>query len=179
MTVPDSTDAHHLPFFVYGTLLPGQPNAALWAGLVSRHEAASFGPARLYDLGAFPLLAETRTGRVSGCLLWIEPAVYGEARRRFDELEQYDPAQPEAGPYRRRRRLIRPVNGPATAAWLYVGDRRFAAGCQVVPGGDWAAYTAARGQELARWWARFRPVFMSDSGRIEREDRDPSPDRKE
>ena len=55
-----------LPFFVYGTLLPGQPNAHLWGDGIVAQQNATLANGRLYDLGAFPMLVEEGEEKVVG-----------------------------------------------------------------------------------------------------------------
>jgi gamma-glutamylcyclotransferase (GGCT)/AIG2-like uncharacterized protein YtfP len=57
------TPFDYLPFFVYGTLLPGQPNYPLWAAAIRSEQPATLPNGRLYDmaqlgLGHYPLLVE-------------------------------------------------------------------------------------------------------------------------
>ena len=148
-----STSATHQPFFVYGTLLPQQPNAHLWAPYAAATRPALLQGARLHDLGHYPMLVETDdSAAVHGVLLTIEPAHFDDVVRLLDRLERYNPARPDAGLYRRRRRPVLPAGGDSLNAWVYVGRLEVVQGHPLVPNGDWAAYTQGRRREMARWW---------------------------
>ena len=45
-----------LPFFVYGTLLPGQPNDDLWGDGIAQVETAVLDDSHIYDMGYYPML---------------------------------------------------------------------------------------------------------------------------
>ncbi len=51
-----------LPFFVYGTLLPGQPNDELWADSIIKIEAAFLDNSHIYDMGYYPMLVAQSGG---------------------------------------------------------------------------------------------------------------------
>jgi gamma-glutamylcyclotransferase (GGCT)/AIG2-like uncharacterized protein YtfP len=92
------------PFFVYGTLLPDQPNFCVWGEDIAHMEPATFYGGRLYDMGFYPMLiaAEADTA-VHGQLITPHPAQYEAVCQRLDELEGYDPDQPESSDYQRSR----------------------------------------------------------------------------
>jgi len=112
--------------FVYGTLRRGGPMHAL-----IEPGAHRVGPARmrgrLYDLGAFPGLAEGRRGdQVQGELY----ALAGDTAALLDALDRY-----EGRAFRRVVREALPVDGGAPVpAWVYLyagsvrGRRRIASG---------------------------------------------------
>jgi gamma-glutamylcyclotransferase (GGCT)/AIG2-like uncharacterized protein YtfP len=133
-----------LPFFVYGTLLPDQPNFHVWAGTVVKREAAVFPNGRLYDLGAFPMLLEEGIGVVRGMVLTVDPKRYDQTLTALDQLEGCDPAAPERSFYLRRRRTVYLAHGEPVAAWVYLGRRAWVNGRQPVPHDSWLAYTAGR-----------------------------------
>ncbi len=133
-------DAPRLPFFVYGTLLPGQPNACLWQRLETAVENALFSNGRLHDLGGYPMLVETGTHPVKGNLITIAPDFYQVVLARLDFLEGFDPTRPDATSYRRVVRQVYSENGRATPAWVYVGQLEWVNGRAAIPNGDWSAY---------------------------------------
>ena len=134
-------DELSLPFFVYGTLLPGQPNAFLWQGLETNVENALFSNGRLHDLGGYPILVETGTQPVKGNVITIAPDFYQVVLSRLDLLEGFDPARPDAPGYRRVMREVRLENGRSPSAWVYVGQLEWVNGRVAIPNGDWSAYT--------------------------------------
>lgn len=151
-----SKSARH-PFFVYGTLLPGQPNFHLWGTSIVAQETAVFHKGRLYDMGHYPMLVEAPGGRVHGRLMVVAEALYPLLVERLDALEGYDPRAPQASAYRRRAREVL-VNGRRVVAWVYLGQRRHTDGYAPIAGGDWAAYAARKRRQLAQWWANVPSV---------------------
>ncbi len=110
-----------LPIFVYGTLLPGQPNAHLWEGYVEEHEPAILLNGRLYDMGHFPMLIDELDSQVQGAVLTIDPAQYQELLECLDNLEGFDPEDPQNCPYQRVRKSVQVENGRTRTAWVYLG----------------------------------------------------------
>ncbi|MCB8976684.1 MAG: gamma-glutamylcyclotransferase [Ardenticatenaceae bacterium] len=148
-----------LPFFVYGTLLPGQPNFFLWGEAIAHMEPATFFGGRLYDMGFYPMMiaAEPETA-VHGQLITPHPAEYQAVCQRLDELEGYDPDHPETSDYQRKRVEVVGSNGRSQSAWVYLGQSQFVADKPEVPGGSWAAYVAESQAELQAWWDAIRSV---------------------
>ncbi|GAB4279320.1 MAG: gamma-glutamylcyclotransferase [Candidatus Promineifilaceae bacterium] len=140
------------PFFVYGTLLPGQPNAHLWQkeGWVLGEAVLENG--RLHDMGHYPMLVEAPGMRVQGVVLVINPEAYTAVLARLDALEGYDPANVAASAYRRVSVDVAMADGRSLSVWVYMGRAQFVAGKPVVAGGDWAAYTAKNKAVLDAWW---------------------------
>ncbi|MCP4427555.1 MAG: gamma-glutamylcyclotransferase, partial [Chloroflexi bacterium] len=92
------------PFFVYGTLLSGQPNAVLWQRDGVSAGAALFPNGRLYDMGGYPMLVEGEGGLVKGEIVAVPDGHYTAVLARLDALEGYNPTQPQAPGYRRLAR---------------------------------------------------------------------------
>lgn len=151
-----------LPFFVYGTLLPGQPNYHLWAKAIHTEEPAILPGGRLYDmaqlgLGQYPMVVEevqVAGGRwqVIGVLVEVEASYYKAVLRTLDLLEDYRPLQPEQSFYHRVRRVVTLHNGRQRVAWVYIGRAVTVAGLEPIPGGNWKAYCANRQAEVNKWW---------------------------
>lgn len=143
-----------LPFFVYGTLLPGQANDYLWGESIEVREPAVFAGGRLYDMGAYPMLVESEDGgRVRGFLVSVHIAEYDQIIARLDVLEGYDPERPDESPYRRVRRRVQTAAGRSLAAWVYLGQAHSVTDRPAITSGDWASYAAGK-PEIAAWWAR-------------------------
>ncbi len=88
-TVPGDRAAAELPFFVYGTLLPGEPNHDLFLrGRTARERPAVLPRALLYDGPGYPYAIDGH-GRVHGTLLVAAPGVYGELLGLLDHLEEF------------------------------------------------------------------------------------------
>jgi gamma-glutamylcyclotransferase (GGCT)/AIG2-like uncharacterized protein YtfP len=133
-----------LPFFVYGTLLPGQRNAYLWAEEAEWQVGAWLANGRLYDLGTFPILLEEGADTVRGVVFAIRPEQYDAVVTRLDFLEGYDPTQPNAGLYQRVSRAVMTdegENGRLLHAWVYIGHPPATPHMTPIPSGDWLHHT--------------------------------------
>ena len=151
-------ESSNRPFFVYGALLPGQPNYYVWGQAVLSEEQADLANGRLYDLGYYPMLIESGDKPVRGMLVEVAESEYAAVLARLDFLEGYDPAQPEACAYRRVRRNVRGVSGCVQSAWVYIGHPQYVVGKPAISGGDWLAYVGATAKESRRWWANVKSV---------------------
>lgn len=154
------------PFFVYGTLLPGQPNAYLWGEAVVVQETAVFVGGRLYDMGSYPVLIEGGEKLVSGMVMQVAEAEYDAVLARLDVLEGCDSDTCSGEEYRRVVREVKVVsasseqggNGRSLSAWVYLGYEKGVRGLLPIPGGDWAAYVAKTFQDSEQWWKKVASV---------------------
>jgi putative glutamine amidotransferase len=109
--------------FVYGTLRPGIAPAAvadLVAGLRIMGDARARG--RLYNLGPYPgaILDAATPTHVFGVVLELpSPPPWP----RLDDYEGYDPANPAASLYIRRRCEVELTDGSTVRAWVYEYNR--------------------------------------------------------
>ncbi|MFG2473731.1 gamma-glutamylcyclotransferase family protein [Streptomyces fagopyri] len=135
------TNAGRLPFFVYGTLRPGEHNHDLFL----RGRTLSEEPARtrgivLYDGPGYPYAVEEPAGVVRGELVTARPETYGELLGALDGLEEYVPGDPR-NLYERVVRDVTRADGTAARAWVYLAApavaARLRAHGRLVPGGDW------------------------------------------
>ena len=104
----------------YGSLKrdSADPQAPSKAGLVEFAGACKL-HGRVVDLGGYPALLPGDGGTVEADLFRL---VSDRALPVFDSWEDYDPASPLAGPY---RRVVLRLAEPDVAAWVYVlNDRR-------------------------------------------------------
>ena len=146
------------PFFVYGTLLPGQPNDYLWGDAITKTETAVFPNGILFDMGHYPMMIEQPDSRVQGRLITVKPASYATIVANLDALEGYDPAQPQTSPYRRVERAVLLENGRSASAWLYLGHPRYVVGLLPMKSNDWIAHVAVKQQQIRKWWATIDTV---------------------
>lgn len=159
-----------LPFFVYGTLRPGQPNAYLWGDAVAQVETAWFENGRLYDCGPYPMLVEeTAVVPVQGRLMIPRPDQYDDLLARLDTLEGFNPSRPEEATYRRVRRQVlvgaRDEQPKRQArAWVYVGRADFVTDLVPIPSGNWASHVLARQRQVNDWWQTVRSVAGRHNG---------------
>jgi len=153
----------HLPFFVYGTLLPGQPNYELWTTDVVGLRPAELFDFRLYDLGPYPMLVPSAGGVARGLVVDLERASYREVVAALDYLEGVGVTPPGEPVYRRERRIARLANGHTVVAWVYLGDRTFVLGAPPLES-DWKTYCRERGPGLEAWWEGVASITQRTRG---------------
>ncbi|MFE9723402.1 gamma-glutamylcyclotransferase family protein [Streptomyces sp. NPDC005794] len=139
-----------LPFFVYGTLLPGEPNHDRFLrGRTHEEQPAVLPGALLYEGPGYPYAIDGH-GTVHGALVTAAPGAYTELLGLLDDLEQYlGPGHPR-NLYERvtRRAVPGPLpdtpggrSGEPVHAWVYLAatavTRSLRTGGTPVPGGDW------------------------------------------
>ncbi|MER6420672.1 gamma-glutamylcyclotransferase family protein [Streptomyces sp. NPDC001137] len=131
-----------LPFFVYGTLLPGEVNHDLFLrGCTAAEEPARLSGAVLYEGPGYPYAVEERGGVVYGELVTAVPEMYEELLVALDRLEEYAPGDPR-NLYERVEREVHPEDGnTAVRAWVYVAApavaARLRARGKLIESGDW------------------------------------------
>ncbi|MGW0783423.1 gamma-glutamylcyclotransferase family protein [Streptomyces sp. NPDC002913] len=139
-----------LPFFVYGTLLPGEHNHDRFLRGRTREERPAVLPdALLYEGPGYPYAVEGH-GTVHGSLVTAEPGAYAELLGLLDDLEQYLGPDHPRNLYERVARPVLPVRAAPGAgagtpepvrAWVYLAAtavaRSLRTGGTPVPGGDW------------------------------------------
>jgi gamma-glutamylcyclotransferase (GGCT)/AIG2-like uncharacterized protein YtfP len=151
-----SSERKHLPFFVYGTLRPGEENyERLAAGKTLREVPAVLSRHTMYA-GLYPCVVEDEGeggSRVVGDLLFIHPALYEQVLAAFDALERFDPTQEDPW-YRRVMRMVDSVAEDGSpqriTAWVYLGGGATLATyteADRVPSGDWFAYLRSSGRK--------------------------------
>ncbi|MEV5429005.1 gamma-glutamylcyclotransferase family protein [Streptomyces sp. NPDC052701] len=133
-----------LPFFVYGTLRPGEANHRLFLrGRTRREEPGRLGGAVLYDGPGYPYAVEEPGGVVRGELVTALPQDYAGLLAELDRLEEYVPGSPRNLYERVGREVVRDADGSAVRAWVYVAAPAVAARLRSrgrpIEGGDWRA----------------------------------------
>ncbi|MFE4579135.1 gamma-glutamylcyclotransferase family protein [Streptomyces chartreusis] len=133
-----------LPFFVYGTLRPGEPNHDLFLrGRVRAEEPARMEGALLYDGPGYPYVVEEVGGGgvVHGDLVTARPEEYPALLTALDLLEEYAPGDPRSLYDRVAREVLRETDGTAVRAWVYVAAPAVAARLRArgtpIASGDW------------------------------------------
>ncbi|MGW1782970.1 gamma-glutamylcyclotransferase family protein [Streptomyces sp. NPDC002143] len=144
--------APELPFFVYGTLRPGEVNHDLFLrGRTLREEPARLPGALLYDGPGYPYAVEAPDGTggtVAGELVTARPEAYARLLAELDRLEEYAPGDPRNLYERVECEVLREAvrgGGPASEgpvrAWTYLAAPVVAARLrtrgQLIEGGDW------------------------------------------
>ncbi|WP_328925623.1 gamma-glutamylcyclotransferase [Streptomyces sp. NBC_00190] len=131
-----------LPFFVYGTLRPGEVNHDLFLrGRTLSEEPATLADVALYDGPGYPFAVEDPGSAVAGELVTAEPGAYEELLAALDRLEEYaGPGRPGNVYDRIAREALRP-DGTRVLAWVYLASPLVARDLREsgtgIPGGDW------------------------------------------
>ncbi|CAL9317084.1 MULTISPECIES: gamma-glutamylcyclotransferase family protein [Streptomyces] len=145
-----------LPFFVYGTLRPGEVNHDFFLrGRTLSEEPGRLADAVLYDGPGYPyLVEEPGGGGVSGELVTVRPEAYGALLAELDRLEEYVPGDPRSLYVRVERKVLREADAVAVRAWVYVAGAGVAARLRDagrrIEGGEWWGRGAPRGQGVPR-----------------------------
>ena len=139
-----------LPFFVYGTLLPEQPNYYLWKDSIERTSAARIKDCQLFDMGHYPMLVQVEGKYVEGMLMYIKSDDFGNVIKRIDNLEGYDPQNHGNSAYNREMRDIE-LNGKVEKAWVYLGSIEFINKERSVESGNWVQHVSEK-KENQDWW---------------------------
>lgn len=131
-----------LPFFVYGTLRPGEPNHDLFLrGSTESEERASLPGAALYDGPGYPYAVEAPDSVIVGELVTARPEAYPRLLMALDRLEDYAPGDPRNLYERVERRVTRDADGTAVSAWVYLAapsvTARLRTRGKLIEGGDW------------------------------------------
>ncbi|WP_329283309.1 gamma-glutamylcyclotransferase family protein [Streptomyces sp. NBC_01451] len=133
-----------LPFFVYGTLRPGEPNHDRFLrGRTRSERPGRLTGAVLYDGPGYPYAVAEPGGVVHGELVTALPEVYDELLAELDELEECVPGDPRSLYERVARRVTLDAEGSAVSAWVYLAGPvvavRLRARGSLIKGGDWRA----------------------------------------
>ncbi|MEW2586413.1 gamma-glutamylcyclotransferase family protein [Streptomyces virginiae] len=139
---PQETTTVPLPFFVYGTLRPGEVNHDLFLrGRTASEEPATLPDAVLYDGPGYPYAVHRPGTTVVGELITAAPGGYAALLAALDQLEEYEgPGRPGNVYDRIARDALRP-DGTAVRAWVYLASPLIARDLRErgaeIPGGDW------------------------------------------
>ncbi|MGW2635662.1 gamma-glutamylcyclotransferase family protein [Streptomyces sp. NPDC001348] len=131
-----------LPFFVYGTLRPGEANHDVFLrGRTRSEEPARLPSAVLYAGPGYPYAVEEPGETVHGELVTALPEEYAELLAALDRLEEYAPGNGQNLYERVERRVVRETDGTSVCAWVYVAAPTVAARLRErgtrIEGGDW------------------------------------------
>ncbi len=131
-----------LPFFVYGTLRPGEPNHDRFLrGRTDAEERARLHGAALYDGPGYPYAVEEPGSVIVGELVTARPGAYPQLLMELDRLEDYAPGDPHNLYERVERRVTRDADGTDVRAWVYLAapsvTARLRTHGKLIEGGDW------------------------------------------
>ena len=141
----------NLPFFVYGTLIPDQPNYYLWKdnivstknGLIKNHQ--------LFDMGHYPMIVESKGNNVNGMLMYVKNEDYGKITKIIDNLEGYNPENHGSSAYNREIRDIELEDGEIEKAWIYIGRKEYVNEENKVKDGNWVKHISKK-EGSNDWW---------------------------
>jgi gamma-glutamylcyclotransferase (GGCT)/AIG2-like uncharacterized protein YtfP len=131
-----------LPFFVYGTLRPGEVNHGLFLrGRTAAEVPARLPGAALYDGPGYPYAVAADAGSVTGELVTAAPGRYAGLVTALDGLEEcFGPGHPR-NLYDRVAREVLLADGTPVRAWVYLAAAPLAARLArtgtPIPTGDW------------------------------------------
>jgi gamma-glutamylcyclotransferase (GGCT)/AIG2-like uncharacterized protein YtfP len=117
--------------FVYGGLMRGFDLHHYLAG--ATFIAAGWTAGRLVALGRYPGLLDG-DGKVIGEIYRLEDVA--ASLEALDDLEEFDPADPQQSVYLRIVRDVHVDDGATMSAWVYVYNRD-ASTAPVIKSGDW------------------------------------------
>lgn len=133
----------NVPFFVYGTLRPGEGNYS-WSlkGNTTREERATLTGGAMYNAGGFPYVIrdESADTKVVGEVCWVTDEAYAEVESALNHLEGY------YGPgyrnhYDRESVTVTLDSGEQVQALVYLvpehNKKRIVAQCDLIASGDW------------------------------------------
>ena len=140
-----------LPFFVYGTLLPNQPNYFLFEDSIEAEQPAKLPNSQLYSRQFAPMLLEDVAGFVRGMVMSLSAETYPHILAKLDTLEGYDPQHPEQSLYQRVKRTVQLEDGTTVLAWVYIGLPEQVEGLTLI-GSDWLVFSAENEERIAAWW---------------------------
>lgn len=149
-----TTEPERLPFFVYGTLRPGEANhARTLRGRTAAEEPAHIRGALLYDGPGYPYATDGPADAVvHGDLVRPRDADYDEVRAVLDRLEGYVPGAPD-NLYERVPIDAVPADGRTVRAWVYLAAAPLAARLRStaapLAGGEWRGTRAEHGRPPA------------------------------
>ncbi|MGG2463178.1 gamma-glutamylcyclotransferase family protein [Streptomyces sp. RGM 3693] len=147
-----TTQAERLPFFVYGTLRPGETNyARTLRGRTATEEPARISGALLYEGPGYPYAtAGPADAVVHGALISPRDADYDAVRAALDLLEGYTPGAPAGTGNLYERVATEAVcpDGRTVRAWVYLAAEPLATRLRAtgtpVAGGHWTGRAARK-----------------------------------
>ena len=141
----------NLPFFVYGTLLPNQPNYYLWKDSIAGTKNGIIRNYQLFDMGHYPMIVESKGNNVDGMLVYIKAEDYDKITKVIDNLEGYNPQKHGDSAYNREIKDIELENGKLTKALIYIGSEDFVKEENAVKKGNWIAHISTK-KGNHDWW---------------------------
>ena len=132
-----------LPFFVYGTLLPGHANFHLFGDESQiSHCEASLSYAAMFAKATYPVMrkSELETDQVVGVVVTMTTDRFHEKLRFLDQLEDFDVEHADEGEYRREQVEVKLKDNETVVAWTYFGRNVDFEKLKKIESGSWDAY---------------------------------------
>ena len=140
-----------LPFFVYGTLIPDQPNYYLWKDSIINKKKGLIKNYQLFDMGHYPMIIELEGNNVDGIVIYIKTEDYDKITKIIDNLEGYNPERNGSSAYNREIRDIELEDGELVKAWIYIGSEKYIQNENLVRGGNWVKHISEK-KGNKDWW---------------------------
>jgi len=140
-----------LPFFVYGTLIPAQPNYYLWKDSINSTKNGLIKNYQLFDMGHYPMIVKSEGNNVHGMLMYIKDENYEKITKVIDNLEGYNPENHGSYAYNREIRDVELEGGELEKAWIYIGNKEYVNEENAVKGGNWVKHISKK-KGNKDWW---------------------------
>ena len=140
-----------LPFFVYGTLIPDQPNYYLWKDSIVSTKNGLIKNYQLFDMGHYPMIVESKGNNVHGMLMYVKNEDYEKIAKIIDNLEGYNPENHGSSAYNREIRDIELEDGKIEKAWIYIGSKEYVNEENKVKDGNWVKHISKK-EGSKDWW---------------------------
>jgi len=145
------------PFFVYGTLIPDQPNYYLWKDSIIGTKNGMIKNYELFDMGHYPMIVESEGNNVHGMLMSINDKDYDKITKIIDNLEGYNSENHGSSAYNREMRDIELDNGELVKAWIYIGSKGYVKEENAVKDGNWVKHISKK-EGNKDWWENINTV---------------------
>ena len=142
---------NRLPFFVYGTLIPDQPNYYLWKDSITNTKKSMIKNYQLFDMGHYPMIVESKGNNVYGMLMYVKNEDYTKVTKIIDNLEGYNPENHGSSAYNREMRDIELEDGKIEKAWIYIGSKEYVNEENKVKDGNWVKHISKK-EGSKDWW---------------------------
>ena len=142
---------NRLPFFVYGTLIPDQPNYYLWKDSIVSTKDGLIKNYQLFDMGHYPMIVESKGNNVYGMLMYVKNEDYTKVTKIIDNLEGYNPENHGSSAYNREIRDIELEDGKIEKAWIYIGSKEYVNEENKVKDGNWVKHISKK-EGSKDWW---------------------------
>ncbi len=148
---------NRLPFFVYGTLIPDQPNYYLWKDSIVNTKKGLIKNHQLFDMGHYPMIVESEGNNVHGMIVHIKDEDYDKITKIIDNLEGYNPENHGSSAYNREMCDIELENGESKKAWIYIGSKEYVKAENAVKDGNWVKHVSKK-EGNKDWWKETETV---------------------